>query len=223
MVLAQYAAGRRSGGGMSGAYLRRQKDLKQGAETYKNSRVEQANLQAGNYDNQPAPAQDFHKISAALGETAGIMQMNKPALEIVTTAASMMVGVEIPASAPLVTGTSFGLKSSVSLSENAVTLGGLNSVVKQTSAETLSPNVQKVVNMMSEIKAQGGTITPNPLSPNQELNLTINSIEKMDFRIETHVVPTKYGGNGVTPQRHMNVDLYPDKKVLPNSGHKILE
>jgi|GEM_PF-6413380 len=41
---------------------------------------------------------------------------------------------------------------------------------------------------MQELKANGGTITPNPLSPNQEVNLTIKSIEKMDFRIETHVV-----------------------------------
>lgn len=47
--------------------------------------------------------------------------------------------------------------------------------------------------------------------------------QKLDFRIETHTVPQKYGGNGLTPQRHMNVDLYPNKKVLPNSGHKILE
>jgi hypothetical protein len=98
-------------------------DFKKGAETYKNSRVEQANLQTGNYDNQPAPAKDFHKLSAALGETAGISQMIKPGLEIVTTAASMIVGVEIPASAPLVTGTSFGLKGSVSLTGNVMKLG----------------------------------------------------------------------------------------------------
>lgn len=46
--------------------------------------------------------------------------------------------------------------------------------------------------------------------------------QKLDFRIETHPLPEKFGGNG-TPQRHMNVDLYPNKKVIPNNGHKILE
>ena len=97
-------------------------DLHQGAESYVNSRVEQANLQAGNYDNQPSVAQDFHKTNAALGETAGVMQMNKPALEIVSTVASTMVGLEIPASAPLVTVTSSGLRTTISLSENAVSL-----------------------------------------------------------------------------------------------------
>jgi hypothetical protein len=47
--------------------------------------------------------------------------------------------------------------------------------------------------------------------------------QKLDFRIETHTVPQRFGGNGVTPQKHMNVDLYPDKTVLPNNGHKILD
>ena len=45
---------------------------------------------------------------------------------------------------------------------------------------------------------------------------------KIDFRIETHKLPPKYGGDGVTPVRHMNVDLKP-KGNLPNNGHKILE
>jgi RHS repeat-associated protein len=90
--------------------------------------------------------------------------------------------------------------------------------------ETVSPNVQRVLNTLNEIKAEGGTVKVNPLAPTQEINMTFQQgIQKLDFRIETHPLPPKYGGNGTTPQRHMNVDLYPNKKVLPNSGHKILE
>lgn len=98
-------------------------------------------------------------------------------------------------------------------------MGRVGSVTK-----TASPNVQKVLNILDDIKAKGGSVKINPLNPTQEINMTIQKgAQKLDFRIETHTVPKKYGGNGVTPQRHMNVDLYPDKKVLPNSGHKILE
>ena len=100
-------------------------------------------------------------------------------------------------------------------------LKGLGTIFKSTKP---SP-VQQVLNTINEIKSEGGQVKINPTSPNQELNLTIfKGNEKLDFRIETHVVPKKYGGNGKTPQRHMNVDLYPKKKnSLPNNGHKILE
>jgi RHS repeat-associated protein len=90
--------------------------------------------------------------------------------------------------------------------------------------ETVSPNVQRVLNTLNEIKSEGGTVKVNPLAPTQEINMTIQQgTQKLDFRIETHPLPSKYGGNGTSPQRHMNVDLHPNKKVLPNSGHKILE
>jgi hypothetical protein len=50
---------------------------------------------------------------------------------------------------------------------------------------------------------------------------------KVDLRVESHALPSKYGGDGVTPQRHMNVDLYIDGKrqfnTLPNNGHTILK
>ena len=87
----------------------------------------------------------------------------------------------------------------------------------------LSPSVQKVVNTMDEIKAQGGTIKSNPLKPNQEVNRTIEmGGQKLDLRIETHPLSKKIGGDGVTPQRHINVDTKP-KIPLPNTGHKIIE
>ncbi len=87
-----------------------------------------------------------------------------------------------------------------------------------------SPNVQKVLNTIDDFKSQGGNIKPNPLAPNQEINLTFQQgTRKIDLRIETHPLPKKYGGDGITPQRHLNIDLYPNKKVLPNDGHKILE
>lgn len=33
-------------------------------------------------------------------------------------------------------------------------------------------------------------------------------VQKINMRIETHIVDPKYGGNGITPKRHMNVDYY---------------
>ncbi|MBS3915313.1 MAG: hypothetical protein KG003_12530 [Bacteroidetes bacterium] len=78
--------------------------------------------------------------------------------------------------------------------------------------------------MIDKFKAEGGIIQKNPLGATQEINITFeNGVIKLDFRIETHPLPVKYGGDGITPQRHMNVDLYPNKKTLPNGGHKILE
>jgi len=86
----------------------------------------------------------------------------------------------------------------------------------------ISPNVQKALNTLNEIKTEGGTVTTNSLSAGQELNLTIQKgATKIDLRVETHRLPSKYGGDGITPTRHMNVDLSPENN-LPNRGHKIL-
>ena len=98
---------------------------------------------------------------------------------------------------------------------------------KMDNVATVSPNVQKALNTLDEIKAEGGNVTMNKLqtNANQELNMTVTKgTGKVDVRVETHVVPKKYGGNGTTSQRHLNVDLYPKKSnPLPNKGHKILE
>lgn len=100
-------------------------------------------------------------------------------------------------------------------------LGSINKTPKA------SPNVQKALNTLDEIKADGGQVNMNKLqsATSQELNMTVTKgTGKVDVRVETHVVPKKYGGNGTTPQKHLNVDLYPKKtNPLPNKGHKILE
>ncbi len=50
---------------------------------------------------------------------------------------------------------------------------------------------------------------------NQEINYTFQQgSEKLDIRIKTHIVPEKFGGNGKTPQRHLNVDLGSNKKSI---------
>ena len=51
---------------------------------------------------------------------------------------------------------------------------------------------------------------------------------KLDFRIESHKLPEKLGGDGVTPTRHMNVDVTNSngnklKMKQINGGHKVLE
>ena len=91
-------------------------------------------------------------------------------------------------------------------------------------ARRTSSNVQKILDEIDEFKAEGGAVKINPLNSSQELNLTFSKgKQKMDIRIETHIVPPKYGGNGLSPQRHLNVDLYPNKTAIQNSGHKILD
>jgi RHS repeat-associated protein len=86
----------------------------------------------------------------------------------------------------------------------------------------VSKNVQDALNTLDEIKQAGGTVKINPMNPNQELNMTIKSGgQKLDLRIESHKLPVKFGGNGIDPTRHMNVDI---KGInLPNKGHIILE
>ena len=92
-----------------------------------------------------------------------------------------------------------------------------------------SPNVRKALNTIDDIKKSGGTIEPNALRPNQEMNMTIKNPDgsKLDMRIETDVVSKKYGGNGTTPQRHLNADVYNSngnrvKMDHINRGHKVL-
>jgi len=84
-----------------------------------------------------------------------------------------------------------------------------------------SENVQKALKTLDEIKANGGTVKLNPMSPNQELNMTIyQGGQKLDLRIESHKLPLKFGGDGINPTRHMNIDI---KGInLPNKGHVIL-
>ena len=102
-------------------------------------------------------------------------------------------------------------------------LAGAEVGSEMNAASTISPNVQKVFNILNDTKSEGGTDKLNPLNTSQELNMTFkDGASKLDFRIETHKLPTKYGGDGTTPIRHMNVDLTPQNNLL-NNGHKILD
>ena len=87
-----------------------------------------------------------------------------------------------------------------------------------------SPKVQDALNTLNELKNDGATININSMTDKQELNMTIKYNEqKLDMRIETHPIPIKYGGDGYTPIRHMNLDLTPKfRPGLPNNGHILL-
>jgi RHS repeat-associated protein len=96
----------------------------------------------------------------------------------------------------------------------------------------VSPNVRKVLDTIEEIKSGGGEVKPNQLDPinNQEFNMTFKNADgsKLDFRIESHKLPQKLGGDGVSPTRHMNVDVTNSngnklKMKQINGGHKVLE
>lgn len=87
----------------------------------------------------------------------------------------------------------------------------------------VSPKVQNILKSIDEIKLEGGEIKIHPLKPIQEVNMTIQKGgEKINLRIETHRIDNKNGGNGATPQRHMNVDYYNNGKRKTND-HTILE
>jgi RHS repeat-associated protein len=95
-----------------------------------------------------------------------------------------------------------------------------------------SPNVKNVLDIISGIKNEGGQVQVNPLNTvdKQELNMTFKNSDgsKLDMRIETHELPSHLGGDGVTPQRHLNADVTNSngnrvKMKHINGGHKILE
>lgn len=91
------------------------------------------------------------------------------------------------------------------------------------STKAISPNVEKIVKALDNVKAEGGKIEAKALKPTQDLNIIISKeSEKINLRVETHVVDKKYGGNGINPQKHMNVDYYNNNKRKTNS-HKIIE
>ncbi len=81
-----------------------------------------------------------------------------------------------------------------------------------------------------DIKKGGGEVKVNPLKQGQELNMTFKNKDgsKLDMRVETHKLPQNVGGNGVSPQRHLNADVTNSsgntvKMKHINGGHKILE
>ena len=121
------------------------------------------------------------------------------------------------------------LASGVITSSLATNFGKIANVNK---VEKISPNVQKVLDKINEIKKDGGSVKMNPLDVKnkQELNMTVKASDgsKLDMRIETHEIPKNLGGNGTIPQRHMNVDVFNsngNKMKLNNlnKGHKLLE
>ena len=98
--------------------------------------------------------------------------------------------------------------------------------------KNISSNVQKVLNTIDDLKKGGGEVKTNPLNAanKQELNMTFKNTHgsKLDLRIETHEVPKNLGGNGTTPQRHLNATVTNSggnivKMKHIQGGHKLLE
>ena len=108
--------------------------------------------------------------------------------------------------------------------ETSVVSAVANTATKATdTGSNVSPKVQNIVNSIKQVEKEGGTIKINPLKPTQEINMTISKgSEKINLRIETHKVETRFGGNGQNPQKHMNVDYYKNNKRKTNN-HTILE
>jgi RHS repeat-associated protein len=96
----------------------------------------------------------------------------------------------------------------------------------------ISPNVQNVLNTISDFNKAGG-IQKNTLKAidKQEINWTFKNTDgsRMEFRIESHDLPTKLGGKGDgNPVRHLNAEVFNSsgnqvKMKHINGGHKILE
>jgi hypothetical protein len=90
----------------------------------------------------------------------------------------------------------------------------------------VSPKVQKTLDAIKEVKADGGVVHPHKLKSTQELNLSIeHNDQTIRIRVESHPLPVDYGGaggNGVAI-RHLNIELLPPPiPPLPNNGHIIL-
>ena len=99
--------------------------------------------------------------------------------------------------------------------------GGIN---VSESSKSISPKVQEALNTLNDLESNGATIKMNSLNDNRDLNMTIKyNDQKLDMRIESHPLPFKYGGDGITPTPHLNLDLTPRiQPGLPNNGHVIL-
>lgn len=97
---------------------------------------------------------------------------------------------------------------------------------------SISPNVQNVLNTISDLKKAGGEVKANALKAvdKQEVNMTFKDTDgtKLDLRVETHKLSPSVGGNGVTPQRYLNATVTNSngnvvKMKHINGGYKILE
>jgi RHS repeat-associated protein len=116
-------------------------NLKNGAQDFKQGSAVMAKSQAGDYQEQGAMSDKMHALSGNLQQTSGIVEMTKPAADITFMAASSLIGLEIPAQAPLVTGTSFGFRGSVSLGlTKQVVLGGFESSAAKGGTTTVYRN-----------------------------------------------------------------------------------
>ncbi|MDR1729410.1 MAG: hypothetical protein LBR52_01975 [Prevotellaceae bacterium] len=95
-----------------------------------------------------------------------------------------------------------------------------------TEPQVPSPKVQEALDALNEIKADGGIVAPpkSGLKPSQEVNIIVKyKGDMLKIRVETHPLKPIYGGDYVTPMRHLNLDLTPTPATpLPNGGHIIL-
>ena len=141
-----------------------------------------------------------------------------------TTTDKVMAGVG--AAIPIVSG------SALKKIGGAIVEGIVDAVKGGEKVKEISPNVKKVLDTIDKIKNSGGEIQVNKLkaADKQELNMTFKSKDgsKLDLRVETHEVPKSVGGNGTSPQRHLNADVTNSsgnrvKMKHINGGHKILE
>ena len=163
------------------------------------------------------PVQVQPAISAA-NKADDVAATAQPAVDVLQTTATLastvpVGGAGLPAAA-VEGAAAFSLESAP---QSELSLGS--------SQSSVSPKVQDALNTFNDLKANGATVQPNALKGNQELNLSIfHDGSQLNLRVETHDLPTSLGGNGKgDPVRHMNVELSPGGKNLPNAGHIILK
>ena len=77
----------------------------------------------GQYDEQGLISAQMHSITGKLQQTAGLMEMNQPALEIAANIGLVAVGLEIPIETTFISEEPFGLKASVSFQGETGAIG----------------------------------------------------------------------------------------------------
>lgn len=172
---------------------------------------EKAASVTGQYSEQPAVAQSFHNVNPEVKMAAGLAEMNKPVLDVVSTIAGMTVGVEIPAAAPLVTGSSFGFRGSVSLSGNAVKLGETGVSLTANATKTVTQAESKVFLVTKEgVVLPKGAKIPGEFIENAHRSSNYGEMQNGKFVEKLRIDPATPSGFKGPNQSHFH---------LNNGGH----
>jgi RHS repeat-associated protein len=113
----------------------------------------EASSQSGQSGNLPKPVQDMQSIQGKLEMNAGVLEMNKPALDIIVNTGLSVVAVDAPGVAPLIQGTPF---RALQVSEQSISSALEGSTMKTVQSKVSLPMVQDYVKLLEQGKVAPG-------------------------------------------------------------------